>query len=136
METRRSEDGKLLNWHPECYVLKKELSIVLPPSSRYREYLTLLDKGGERGDRDTLVSNVTDIQEQHEIFLANLQVATSTFLDVFRETTATALASKENQSVAFESWTILIGLTNLLFQAVAEVTDECKRSVALLWEAR
>ena len=136
MEARRSEDSKLLMWHPECYVIMKELSIVLLPSSRDREYLTLLDKGGEREDRDRFVSKVSDIQEQHEAFLANLHVATLNFLDVFRETTTTALASKENQSVAFEIWTILIGLTNLLFQVVAEVADESKRSAALLWEAR
>ncbi|KAJ4178871.1 hypothetical protein NW755_012893 [Fusarium falciforme] len=124
VEARRSEDSKLLMWHPECYVIMKELSIVLPPSSRHREYLTLLDNGGEREGRDRFVSKVSDIQEQHEAFLANLHVATLNFLDVFRETTTTALASKENQSVAFEIWTILIGLTNLLFQVVAEVTDE------------
>ncbi|UPK96067.1 hypothetical protein LCI18_007002 [Fusarium solani-melongenae] len=119
-----SEDGKLLAWHPECYTIMREFSIVLPPSSRNRGYLALLDKGGERKGRDRAASKISDRQEQHEAFLVNLHDVTLKFLDVFREATTTALASKENQSVAFERWMILIALTNLLFQAVAEVTDE------------
>lgn len=129
------EDGPSTVWHPECYMIKNELGIVLSLSSRDREYLDLLDKGVERKGSDITLSRASDIQEQHEAFLVDLKVATLQFLDMFQQTAETVLASKENLSQAFEHWIILIALTDLLFRLVAEVTEGSKWSNALLWKA-
>ncbi|KAL2692546.1 hypothetical protein Neosp_002956 [[Neocosmospora] mangrovei] len=117
------EDGPSTVWHPECYMIKKELGVVLSLSSRNREYLDLLDKGVELKGSDMTLSKLSDIQDQHEAFLVDLKVATLHFVEVFQETAETVLASKENLSQAFEHWIILIAFTDLLFRLVAEVTE-------------
>ncbi|KAJ4324095.1 hypothetical protein N0V84_004061 [Fusarium piperis] len=75
---------------------------------------------------------ITTEHGQHEAFLTDLNVATLQFLDGFRQMATTALASKENHKDAFEHWMMVIALTNLLFQAVAEVKDGSMWTVVVL----
>ncbi|KAM0426281.1 hypothetical protein ACHAPT_008321 [Fusarium lateritium] len=109
-------------YHAECYMIKKELGIDLSVSKRGTEFLALLGKEEVTDNEKT--GQIPKMQEQHEAFIANLKVAIVQFLDVFRNNaTATLEASKENQGEAFENLTVLIALTNLLFQVVANTTD-------------